>query len=313
MKLKPCQLCEGALYDLYLGRVYVLEDQVFDLVRCRNCGLIRVAPMPEPEVVRRLYDDGYFERDFSCGVRAGSYLETESSRVEEYRETLEMIRKYRPGGRFLEVGCAGGSFLNYARRAGFEAEGVDISEWSAKTASEQFGLEVHVGRLVEVGLPADTYDVVFLGDLLEHEPRPVELLTEVGRIVKTHGLVAVKVPTYVNSIYYRTARLFPVSWTLGRLDVKLLQALKLSREGPQLPPYHLYEFSLDSLSRMCTKAGLTVIDHRNSLLVPEFLDEPDKRWPDRVARMGFSTLRFLVRKLNAPAGHVMVFAVSGKA
>jgi len=312
MKLNSCCLCDCTEYILYLGRVYVLGDQVFDLVRCSNCGLVRVAPMPDTETVRSMYSEQYFEEDFSCGVRKGTYLETEATRVGEYRETLDTIKKYRPSGKFLEVGCAAGSLLNYAQRAGYEAEGVDISEWAAKTANEQFGLKVHIGRMVEVKLREKSYDIVFLGDLLEHEPNPVEFMTEVNRVVKPEGLVAIKVPTYVNSFHYRTARLMPPSWTLGRLDTRLLQALKLSDEGPQLPPYHLYEYSLDTLSRLCSKSGLKVIDHRTSLLVPEFLEGKDVKILDKAAHLGFRVLRFMVLGLNIPAGHVMVMAVQRK-
>jgi len=312
MRLKPCTLCGGEQYELYLGRVYAYEDQVFDLVRCDSCGLVRVAPLPDPETARAFYDRRYFDSDFSCGVRKGSYLETDASRVGEYREILDIIEKYRPSGRLLEVGCAAGSFLNYARRAGYEVEGVDVSEWAAGAAREQFGLNVHVGRLVETGLPDEDFDIVFLGDLLEHEPEPLEFLAEVKRVTKPQGMVVIKVPTYVNSFYYRTARLLPISWTLGRLDVRLLQALKLSREGEPLPPYHLYEYSLDTLSRMLQKSGFRTIDHRTSLLVPEFLGDEEAGVMDRLTHFGFRALRFFVKSFNLPAGHVMVLAVKRK-
>ncbi len=312
MKLKACRLCEGTDYDMYLPEVYALEGETFDLVRCRGCGLARVTPMLDPERAGAMYTADYFNEDFSCGVRAGAYLETEASRVEEYREILEFIRKYKRSGRFLEVGCAGGSFLNYAGRSGFQVEGVDVSEWAARTAAEQFGLTVHRGRLADLGLPEKTFDVVFLGDLLEHEPEPIEFLTEVKRIAAIDGLVAIKVPTYVNSFYYRAARHFPISWTLGKLDNKLLSALKLSKSGTPPPPYHLYEYSLDTLQRACHKVGLGVIDHRTSLLVPEFLGGEGSPLLDRLARLGFRALRFVVTGLNLPAGHVLVFAVRGK-
>ncbi|MFO8056840.1 MAG: class I SAM-dependent methyltransferase [bacterium] len=309
MKGEACKLCAGTEYSVYLPRVYVLGEQTFDLLRCRECGLVRVAPMLNVETVRSLYTNDYFDRDFSCGVRKGTYLETEATRVNEYREVLEGIKRHRRGGKLLEIGCAGGSFLNYARRSGYEVEGVDISEWAAKTAREQFGLTVHHGRLMETRLPAASFDIIFMGDLLEHEPEPVEFLTEVKRLLKPDGMTVIKVPTYMNSFYYRTARLLPISWTLGRLDNRLLTSLKLSKEFPSLPPYHLYEYSLDTLSQMCKKTGLRVISHRNSLLVPEFLAENDAPWQDRLAHIGFRALRYLVRRFNFPAGHVMVFAV----
>lgn len=309
MRLHPCKLCGGGEYSLYLPKVYALGDRTFDLVRCRGCGLVRVEPMPALDEVRGLYHEGYFLRDFSCGVRAGTYLETDATRVEEYRELLEVLRNYRPVGRFLEVGCAAGSFLNYVRRAGYETEGVDVSPWAAATAREQFGLTVHTGRLVELNLPERRYEIVFLGDLLEHEPEPVEFLAEVKRVLKPYGLLAIKVPTYVNSFYYRTARIIPISWTMGRLDNRLLEALKLSFTGPRLPPYHLYEYSNENIRRLCGKIGLKIIDRRHSLLVPDFLAHGTTTGFNRTAHFGFRLLRGLVRSFNLPAGHVLVLAI----
>jgi 2-polyprenyl-3-methyl-5-hydroxy-6-metoxy-1,4-benzoquinol methylase len=192
--------------------------------------------MPAVEAVRGLYHADYFTRDFSCGVRKGTYLESEAMRVGEYREILTALRRLRPSGRLLEVGCAAGSFLKYAERSGYEVLGVDISEWAAAMAREQFGIRVEVGRLMEVDLPAESFDVVFCGDLLEHEPDPVGFMAEVHRLLKPGGLAAVKAPTYVNSFYFRLARLLPVALFFGLLDTRLLQALKLMHTHPQAPP-----------------------------------------------------------------------------
>lgn len=309
MRLEPCKLCGDVDYRMYLPRVYALGERTFDLVRCQGCGLVRVSPLPPADEVRALYDEKYFVRDFSCGVRAGTYLETDATRVGEYRELLDTIRKYRPLGRFLEVGCAAGSFLNYARRAGYEVEGVDVSPWAADTAREQFGLAVHTGRLVELKLPEKSFDVVFLGDILEHEPEPAQFLAEVKRVLRPWGLLALKVPTYVNSFYYRAARRIPISWTMGRLDNRLLEALKLSFTGPRLPPYHLFEFSNENIRALCAKTGLQIIDRRHSLLVPEFLSHGTTTGLNRTASLGFALLRGLVRVFNLPAGHVLVLAV----
>lgn len=304
-----CRLCGHAESRLYLSRVYALAGQTYDLRRCRECGLVFVHPFPALETLRTLYSESYFHSDFACGVRAGSYLETERSRVEEYREILQEIQRRRPQGNLLEVGCAAGSFLNYARRAGFAVTGVDISEWAAHTGREQFGLDIRVGRLQEVRLDACAFDVVFLGDVLEHEPEPQAFLEEVVRVLKDDGLVLIKVPVYVNSFYYRLFRRLPWQWTLGRLDHRLLQALKVHPGQTRLPPYHLFEFSPETLTRLCRQVGLNLIARQNSLLIPEFLSRHPKGGSEKLVLLGFRLLKFLVSTFNIHGGHVMVLAV----
>jgi SAM-dependent methyltransferase len=307
----PCPVCGRGDYRLYLPLAYALRDQTYDLVRCRSCGLVRVEPLPDAAAVRSLYGEEYFTRDFSCGVRKGTYLESGAMRVEEYREILAAIRRFRPRGRLLEVGCAAGSFLNYAERSGYEVEGVDISAWAADMAREQFGIKVTVGRLAEAGFADASFDVAFFGDLVEHEPDPVGLIREVHRVLKPGGLIAIKAPTYVNSFYFRLARLFPVSLTFGLLDTRVLQALKLMHQHPQMPPYHLYEYSRRLIERLLRQARFEVVGHQTSLLVPEFLERWNASRLDRAVLLGFKLLRALVVRLNLPAGHVLVFGQKG--
>jgi SAM-dependent methyltransferase len=310
--IESCPICGCKDHRLYLHRVYAIKEEDFDLRQCCGCGLVFVHPRPSLEVVRELYGEEYFFSDFSCGIRQGTYLETEASRVEEYRETLSRIQAFKDSGRFLEVGCAAGSFLNYTRRAGFEVEGVDISAWAARTARGQFGLTVHEGRLMEVKLPARSFDVVFLGDLLEHEPDPVAFLQEIRRVLSDDGVAVIKVPVYVNSFYYRLFRRLPWSWTMGKLDARLLQSLKVSEDEPRLPPYHLYEYSPRTLALLLNKAKFRIVRRESSLLIPEFLRQDEAGWPSRLVLAGFLFLRFLVKTLNIHGGHITVFAVKSE-
>ena len=306
---KKCELCGSTQQRVYLEKIYHYQGQDYSLVQCERCGLVFVNPMPDLETIRSFYNERYFQSDFACGMFEGSYLETQASRIEEYREMLGMIHHFKPKGRLLEVGCAAGSFLFYARRAGYQVEGVDISRWAVEKARLQFGLEVHQGRLMEVGLDSDSYDVIFLSDLLEHEPEPTKFLQEVRRLLKPDGICVIKVPTYVNSFYYRFLRRLPWSWTLGKLDPRLLQALKVWNKGPKFPPYHLYEYSPRTLAELMEKCGLRIIERRNFLLVPEFLELKRPGITPKVVWLGFIVLRWLIRKLNLHGGHTIVFAV----
>jgi len=306
---RKCELCGSEEQAIYLARIYAHQGKDYDLVRCQACGLVFVVPQPALDTIQGFYQRNYFESDFACGMFEAGYLETEASRVNEYRELLGLIKNYQAQGKLLEVGCAAGSFLYYALRAGFEVEGVDISEWASGQARLQFQLPVHQGRLMEVGLRPEGYDVIVLSDLLEHEPEPTRFLLEVRRLLKPGGIAVIKVPTYVNSFYYRFLRHLPWSWTLGKLDLRLLQALKVWDQGPKFPPYHLYEYSPGTLSALLKKCGLKIIARKSSLIVPEFLETKPPGLISRLIRLGFISLRFLVKNLNLHGGHTIVFAV----
>jgi len=305
---QKCELCGATERKMYLPGVYAYRGKDYDLVQCKSCGLVFVHPFPDLETIKSFYDQRYFESDFACGMYDKSYLESDSTRVEEYREMLGFIQNYKQSGRLLEVGCAGGSFLYYAARAGFDVQGADISDWAVNIAKSQFGLDVLKGRLLDLKLNPETYDVIFLSDLLEHEPEPNKFLAEVRRLMKPDGAAVIKVPVYVNSFYYRLVRLLPWSWTLGKLDTRLLQALKVSSRAPKFPPYHLFEYSPATLARLFKNCRLRIVEQRNSLIVPEFLETQRPDFAARLIWIGFLSLRGLIKKLNIPGGHAIVFA-----
>ena len=305
---QKCELCGSLDFKIYLPGIYAHAGKDYDLVQCKSCGLVFVSPFPDTETIAGFYGQKYFESDFACGMLEKNYLESESTRVEEYREMLGFIQNHKRSGKLLEVGCAAGSFLYYAQRAGFEVEGVDISDWAVNAAKAQFKLDVKKGRLMDLNLKEQNYDVIFLSDLLEHEPEPNKFLKEVRRLLKPDGVVVIKVPIYVNSFYYRIVRMLPWSWTLGKLDARLLQALKVSPPGPKFPPYHLYEYSPKTLTRLMENNGFKIVERKSSLIVPEFLETQRPGMTARLIWTGFVILRWLIKKLNIHGGHAIVFA-----
>lgn len=306
MIAQPCPLCSSGGFRVILPRPYVLRGTPLDLVQCETCTLLRVQPMPEPDEVRALYSGEYFERDFGCGMREGNYLEGEASRLPEYQEILSALKAFRSQGRLLEVGCAAGSFLDQARQAGYDVEGVDVSAWASDQARDRYGIRVRVGRLPEVNLPNQSFDLAFMGDLLEHEPDPLRLMQEVHRLLKPGGVVGLKVPTYVSSFYFRWAQRIPSSLLSRFVDRGLLETMKLEPSEKEMPPYHLYEFSRKTLSELCVKSGFQVVAHQTTLLLPESLANAGLR--DRCVYGVFVLFKTLVKTLNLPAGHLLLLA-----
>ncbi len=119
------------------------------------------------------------------------YLEQESERVINAHRLLEHVPK---GGRLLEIGCAVGFLLVAARERGFDAIGVEMSEWASGIARERFGLDVRCGKLEDVELEDDSFDVVVLADVIEHLTHPDRTLREIRRVLKPGGRLVLLTP-----------------------------------------------------------------------------------------------------------------------
>lgn len=307
---RKCELCGRDKQELYISKIYYYQGQDYDLVKCPNCGLVFVQPMPDLATIKTFYDEKYFESDFACGMIEGDYLAAEEKRAQEYQSLIGLIKKYKAQGKLLEIGCAGGSFLALAKKAGFEVEGIDISEWAVRQAKNKYQLKVQKGRLLELNLKTESYEVIFFADLLEHEPEPIKFLKQVFSLLKPGGLVMLKVPTYVNSIYYQIIKLLPWNLVSDKLDPRLLIALKVTVSNfSRFPPYHLFEFSPSALKAIIRKSGLRVVKLKNTLIIPEFLRGKNAGLIARSLGSGFVSLKWLMENFNLPGGHIIALAV----
>jgi SAM-dependent methyltransferase len=201
-----------------------------------------VFPSVTQEDQALIYGDHYFARggDWVCGCYEGGYAEAEPRLRIEARKILTMLPD--PPGRLLDIGCAGGTFLDEAHTRGFDVVGIELNPAMAQHARTTYQLEVQASRIEDV--PPDQwagqFDGVTLLDVLEHVPAPAATLRKVAQWVRPGGFVFIRGPLS-NS---RTAH----------LKEHIRRAFRLTK---QLPGYPLDAnmFNKQSLSALLEASG----------------------------------------------------------
>lgn len=157
---------------------------------------------------------------------------------------LDMLADLPPL-RVLDLGCSGGLLGEQLVARGHEVTGVDqVSIEGVEDRVDHF-VQADLSRpLVEAidGL----YDVVILGDVLEHLPRPLDTLRQVEPLLDKNGQVIISVPNFGH--WYPRAR--AASGTFG-----------YDRRGP-LDETHLRFFTRRTLRRFVTRAGYDIVEER---------------------------------------------------
>ena len=231
----PCLVCANTRH------VRFRQERGYEILQCSGCGLRFLHPQPTAAELDAFYAEQYFRSGDSVSTGYDSYAEEAANWRATFRDRLKHLPAPRPGQRLLDVGAAAGYFVEQARAAGWNAEGVEPSRWAAAYARDQLRQPVREATLESAEFPSGTFDVVTLWEVIEHLADPRAFLAEVARVLKPGGLIALSTPDAGST----AAKLSGSRW-LGWRKI----------------PEHLFFFDRPALTRLFDQSGFDVIDHR---------------------------------------------------
>ena len=212
------------------------------LWRCIDCGLVFVYPQPAVADLTVLYGEEYFTNANSNELGYSDYEGDRQNIHRTFRRRLNSLQTVHPAkAAVLDVGCAYGMFLEVAAEAGWDVQGIDISEHAVERAQERLGDRVRAGVFLEEELPAGRYDVVTMWDYLEHTLDPKADLAKARRLLVDGGILALATPD-VGSL---AAKIFGHRWMGYKLDE------------------HLVYFSRATMRRFLEEAGFQIISMKH--------------------------------------------------
>jgi len=222
------------------------------VVRCLGCGLVYVTPRLDAEALHRHYNSGE-------SSRIQYYLDVEVADRRSFAEVLERAERLVPPGELLDVGPNVGTCMAVARERGWTVHGVEINAEAVRYCREARGLDVIAGTLEPGTYPPGRFDVVLMGDVIEHVASPKDLMRTVARILRPGGAVLISTPDISG-------------WAARLLQVK--------------PVEHIHYFDARTMERLLREVGLEPV----SL-------EPLDRYHDLTAMVHSTTCGGLFRAL----------------
>jgi SAM-dependent methyltransferase len=160
---------------------------------CPDCGLVHLDPVPSPDESAALYGESYF-----TGGGVGEYIDYAADdgvhRVNA-RSHLARLARVRSGppGRLLDFGCAHGFVADELRTAGWDVEGVEISDVAAQFAREHFGLTVYPDFEKVIAANGDgAFDVITFFQVLSQLPDSAAALESAHALLPPRGMVMIE-------------------------------------------------------------------------------------------------------------------------
>lgn len=139
----------------------------FQVVTCGTCGLMYLTPrLAEKEIIRLYRDQDYFISSVS-GQGYDEYLDVRQNWIKTFRLRLRQIGRYKPSGRVLDVGCGPGFFLEAALEMGYDAFGLDPSDYIVQRAQDELGQRIYKGTLETVDFDPQLFDLIVVFDTFE--------------------------------------------------------------------------------------------------------------------------------------------------
>jgi len=162
------------------------------LLKCERCGLYFVWPVPSSDELKQIYAKEYYN---AWALNELNDNELALMKQVSFSKILDIISKYKKTGSLLDVGCAFGYLIGLAMRKGWDAYGVETSEYAAKKAMGVAGADrIMVGNFMDLHFSKKDFDAIAMIDAIEHFCNVSSVLKKCKELLKNKGLLLIVTP-----------------------------------------------------------------------------------------------------------------------
>ena len=139
----------------------------YNIVKCKNCGLVYVNPRLKEKALHKIYNKDYYQnKEFKNSKTQklfgyNLYIQDKEDIINTFKRRLRIIEKYKKGKKLLDVGCATGFFLDMAGSKGWKVYGTDVSKFACDYARKELPVKnIFHGNLKDAKFKDEMFDVV---------------------------------------------------------------------------------------------------------------------------------------------------------
>lgn len=220
VKIKPTKeildpkLLYGAASGI-MGTQYIVE--------CKGCTVLYENPRFDDNVILQSYmqsDETGHDSQFHMRVRS-------------FVKALKRNQKHipPPGAKVLDIGTAGGAFLDAAALHGYDVWGLEPSAHLVEKGKKR-GLKILQGTIEDNNFEKGSFDMVCLWDVIEHLTNPAESLKIIKKLLKPDGVLLINYP-----------------------DISTFQAKIFGKHFWWLISVHITHFSPNTIREICERTG----------------------------------------------------------
>ena len=224
----PCNLCGNVEVSVLATRSRY--NTPLRTVICQDCGLVWCDPFPYNP--RQFYEKDYrieYKKTYAPKpkhiLRAGMVALTRYEKIKNLLVNRQTI---------LDVGTGGGEFAYLLKSLGYDLHGIEPNKIYAEYTVAEYELNLQIGFIQDSQFNQESFDLITIWHVLEHTEDPCFVLGKLQSLLKPQGILVVEVPNIE----------------------AICQAPKSTFHEA-----HLFNFNLDTLTKLGEKAGLIADSH----------------------------------------------------
>lgn len=191
----------------------------FYLRKCLKCGLVFQSPRPKEQYIKYFYPDNtlyfkptvdnksYFYQKFKKAILINYYRYSNLGKKNLLIKILIfpiylyffrhlLIPQYVKNGHLLEIGCSHGEWLEELKKNGFNTFGVELNRKAAQYGQKRRNLKIKINSVNNCDFKPNSFDVVIMGMVLEHNYHPDQLISKVTKWLKPDGQLIFSIPYF---------------------------------------------------------------------------------------------------------------------
>ena len=236
-----CLICDGQyklLFESMVDDRYGCPGQ-YSICECESCGFCSILPRLKEEDLPSLYSQFYPRNapdlhaiDLEVCARKG-LLAKIRRRLNGTDNQGQYLAK--EGQVVLDLGCGSCQTLLELRDMKTQAYGIEADP-NVRVISDHFGLQVHIGNVLDNPFPGVQFDLIIMNQVIEHIPQPKETLRLLKERLTPTGQIVLSFPN-PGSIYKKLTGRYWVNWHV---------------------PYHQSHFTLNSIQYLARQLDMKI-------------------------------------------------------
>lgn len=228
---KNCIICNFKIFTETFPYKTYYNKKIFNYKKCKNCKYVFVTIKPSKIDLKKMYNNKEYHTNF--------YSDKIS---QEYKESFLFLKKYlKNNDHIVDYGCGYGHFLEQIppiwKKTGVELNNEIIRICKKKIKNTNFLTIKNFDKNKSL------FNIIHLGDVLEHLPDPIFFIKKIKNRLKKDGLI------YINGPLERNLSVVNYSF----LFYGFIKNLLFKNKQYFFKPYHLSFFNLNNFLMMLKK------------------------------------------------------------